>query len=88
MGTRIDGTTTQLKRMFLNCCANSLQLCENLVDKFGVCDKCVIIEETENYKIIQLEYETEKLQYKFDYQMSVLLKQPKVTNITFIGFCE
>jgi hypothetical protein len=88
MSNRIDSTTSVLVNMFLNCRASDNTIIEYSQKKHKMCNKCKLIDTDENYKIFQFEFDSEKLQYKFGVECAPMKGVQKITEITFIGFCE
>ena len=48
----------------------------------------VVIDIEDNFKVFQFDFDTEKLNYKFDLEIKPMGGIQKVTDIVFIGFCD
>lgn len=87
MGTRIDSTTKLIRDMFLYCRASNHSIMRKSdTDNCKMCNKCKLIEDEENYAIFAFEFDTETLQYKFDFRREQMKGVQLVVGITFIGF--
>ena len=53
-----------------------------------MCNKCTLIDTEENFKVFQFDFDTEKLNYKFDLEIKPMGGIQKVIDIVFIGFCD
>ena len=51
-------------------------------------DNKVLIDTEENFKVFQFDFDTEKLNYKFDLEIKPMGGIQKITDIVFIGFCD
>jgi hypothetical protein len=88
MCNRIDSTTTLLKKMFLHCMVSDKTLIDYAQNKHKMCNKCTLIDTEENFKVFQFDFDTEKLNYKFDLEIKPMGGIQKITDIVFIGFCD